>query len=239
MTFPIVAAANNSSGRTTSHTVALPTGIVSGNLLLIFFHCHDSDTVTFPAGWTKFFDIVYSGQESHVGAWRKADGTEGASITVTTVGSQYAVHISYRITGAADPTIQPPEVSTGVIGSSTNPDSDALTPTGGAKDYLWFSIEGHALASTPTAYPTNYSNGKSYVCSTVATLSVARRELNATSENPGTFSFSSAPLFWCACTVAVHPPIMPTGKIFIVDKDNNVFRIAPSTMTEEKRLDVS
>jgi hypothetical protein len=36
-----------------------------------------------------------------------------------------------------------------------------------------------------------------------------------------------------------NKPANPTGKIYVIDKDNNLFRVDPSTMTEEKKLGMS
>lgn len=218
MAFPQVAATNNgvNSSNDTNHTVNLPAGILAGNLLIVIF-CHDDDAenVTFPEGWTKFFDTDQAAMGLTI-AWRKADGEEGASITVTTASSEKSAHISYRITDAIDPTSQPPEASTGVTGENENPDPDSLTPTGGAKDYLWLTPLGWDTGMAVEAYPANYGNGERYSSGGAGNCSVAvaRRELNAISENPGTFTIDESEE-WVACTVAVHPVgVVAAGRSF-------------------------
>ncbi len=206
MSFPVVAATNHSVGNGTSHTIDLPAGIEAGDLLIVFF-ANDSDTdLTWPEGWTEFFVNDWQYVLHLSVAYRKADGGEGATITVTSDRSRHSSHISYKITGMIDPDIQAPEASTGVTGTSTNPDPDELTPTGGAKDYLWVAVSANDREWLATAYPTNYVDGETYASGALGacTISVATRNLNAVSENPSTFTISNSDE-WIACAVAVHP----------------------------------
>jgi len=208
--FPTVVTAANSVQATdsTSHTVSLPSGIVSGDLLIGFFSCDGTATVTWPNEGTDWIEIVSNASVANrlSIAWRKADGTEGASITVTTSASEESVHIVYRITGHIDPSTQPPEQAS-TTGSGVNPNPPDLTPTGGAKDYLWFAIEGSDDDDLVTVYPTSYTDGETYGSSTGGGdcgIGAARRELNAASENPGAFTIAATEQ-WVAATIAVHP----------------------------------
>ncbi len=192
MTFPVVAATNTSSDTSgTNHTVNLPTGITAGDRLVVFFGAAGVDG-TFPTGWTKlggtYLDV----------AWRVADGTEGATITVTTPSSTGTGHVSYRVTGAGA------VESANVNGSGTAPNPPSLTPSGGAKDYLW--LVAGALNNTLTGAPTNYTN---YLESTYPTweLGTARRSLNAASEDPGAFAGLTG--IWSAFTLAIEPGGLP------------------------------
>jgi hypothetical protein len=188
----------------TSHTVNLPPNISAGDLLIVFFSCDGIETVTWPTadGWASIFHQT-NANTLDIG-YKIADGTEGATITVDTGSSEQSAHISYRITG--HDYAQAPEVSTGATGNSTSPNPDSLTPTGGAKDYLWIAVEGNDDGqSAASAYPSNYTNGQTNNsgASGGANVAVARRELNASSEDPGAFT---TPLEkWVACSVAVHP----------------------------------
>ena len=225
MAYPQVGATNHSieTDDTTSHTVSLPANIQAGETLLVFF-ATDGDTydeISFPAGWT----VIERENEPSVTvavAWRKADGNEGASITVTTGAvSERSAHISYRISGATDPTVTPPEVSGGVSGSDANPNPDSLTPTGGSKGYLWIAVAACDGLRTFTGYPTNYSNGETYQApdggsAWGCSVAVARRELTADSEDPGTFTISFTE-GWVACTVAVYPAAGATYELSCSD----------------------
>jgi hypothetical protein len=207
--FPAVQATNTSghSSNVTSHTVNLPTGINAGDLLIVFFSCDGNETVTWPTvdGWASIFNQT-NANTLDIG-YKIADGTEGSTITVGTGTTEQSAHISYRITG--HDSAQAPEASAGATGNSTSPNPDSLAPTGGAKDYLWIAVEGNDQGDAASAYPTNYTNGQTNNIGTNngANVAVARRALNASSEDPGTFTIPSEE--WIACTVAVHP-VPPT-----------------------------
>lgn len=217
MAFPVIADSNNSieGSDTSTHTVSLPANISAGDLLIVLFSNDGDDTVSFPAGWTQLFSDTYSVYTRFSAAYRKADGNEGASISVTTSGSERSAHISYRITGAADPDTQAPEVSTSNSDRTDSPDPNSLTPTGGAKDYLWIACVGSDDLDLATGYPTNYSNGETYRATTSSggsVVSAAKRNLNASSENPGTFTLANSEE-WVAYTIAVHPSAAAGGGV--------------------------
>lgn len=212
MAFPTVEATNNSAEGTagTSHTVSLPADIQADETLLVFFATDRKAVVTFPEGWTKLFEYNYGFYTTLAIAWRKADGEEGASITVTTDNVEESAHISYRISGATDPTSTPPEVSAEAHAISDSPDPASLTPTSGSKEYLWIAIESNNEDTLVTVYPTNYTNGETYYSAIgvgACAIGVARRELETDSENPGVFTLASSE-GWIACTVAVHPEVV-------------------------------
>lgn len=195
---PVVEATNTSAelGKTTSHSVALPASIAAGDELIVAFAAKGT-TFNLPSGWTE----LYNSGSAFPGLFvirREADGGEGATLTVTTGGSQKSAHASYRISGAVAS-----EISTAATGTSVNPDPPSLTPSGGALDYLWLAIDSNEGGATVSAYPTNYTDGFQSA-NPGETIESARRELNAASENPGTFTISGS-FNWRAVTVAVPP----------------------------------
>jgi len=221
--YPVVAATNESTTSTagTSHIVSLPTGITAGDLLLV---CLDkgstSATVDALAGWTELLDEA-SANGLYI-AYRKADGSEGSTITLTTSASTRSAEITFRITGAQDPAIQPPEIGTTATGTSATPDPPAAVMTGGSKDYLVIAFAGMAgeeadddtWGNTP---PTNYSptpplqkTGGTVGTNLGALAIAAYRQLTASSENPGTFGVDVSAA-WRAQTITIHPA--PVGAL--------------------------
>lgn len=213
MAFPVVqsTATSVSASSLTTHTITVPSGVVSGDLLIAFIAL---ENVTSPANqfsaWSdSFIEILDKTTGGSSGAsigvaYKFSDGTEGANITVDSVDSERAAHAMYRI-DTQSPVIAP-EITAGASGNSTSPDPDSLTPAGGAKDYLWMVLCGFERDdSTITAFPTNY--GSNQVTSSVfsgGTLGIATRNLNASTEDPGAFTISGAEE-WQAFTLAVHP----------------------------------
>ena len=201
------ATSTEDAGKTTSHTVSLPSNISLGDLLIVVFSLGGGNggTVSWPGGWTEIAEIDNSGSIKLAVAYRQADGDEDPTITVTSTEQERSSHTSYRITGHDDPATQAPELSTGATGDSTAPDPDSLTPTGGSKAYLWLAVHAHSQIVTTSGFPTNYSNGISAQGASAGTgVGSAERELTGSSEDPGVFTISGT-VKWAAATVAVHP----------------------------------
>ncbi len=203
--FPQVESINggNNNSNATSHTVNLPSGIVLNDVVLVFFASDGSPTITFPAGWIELFQNA-NGTNNKLGAWyRVANGTEGATITVTTSASERTAHTSYRISGAGGTPCYAP---TTVTGASVSPNPPSGTPFWAQANTLWFAACGYDYNRTVSAYPTNYTNGRNDYANNTQGCGVgtARREVNAASEDPGTFTISASD-DWVANTVAIQP----------------------------------
>lgn len=216
MAFPVIAATNTTNGTTATASAAvnLPTGIVSGNLLLVLHRSAvgtDTHAVS-GGGWTALFNDASDASDDRISLWyRQADGTEGATITITQTNSKFA-SLAWRITGHENPATQAPEFATLVTGTSTAPNPGNLTPTGGAKDYLWLWIGGWEgeQTSPPAGTPASYANaigansGTAGVVATNCRVASADRALNAASEDPGSWTISASD-DWTASVVAIHP----------------------------------
>jgi hypothetical protein len=215
MAFPVVEATNNnhSDSASTSHTVNLPASISAGDLLVVFFgHKDTAGGATFPAGWTKKTpERTQTGSVACMAlAWRWADGTEGATITVTTANNSRNASVSYRISGAINPSTQVPEENGHGEANTNSPNPPSLAPTGGAKDYLWLTAYASSHGRTLISAPTNYTNavgaGSNSGTGTNVGLGTARRNLNASSEDPGAWSVNGTAIEeTVSMTVAIHP----------------------------------
>ncbi len=208
MAFPTVAATNGGyDGTGTSHTVNLPSGIVAGDLLIVFFDSYTNLTVTFPSGWTKLFD-GNSGTygQTLVCYYRVADGTEGSTIAVTTSASEPTAHTSYRITGYSGA----PTCGTLATGTNTNPDPPSCSPGWGAQDILWIAVCG--AAAYVTAAPSGFGsfiNEPTY-SQYLGNIGSAQENYHGSYLNPGTFTINGS-ASWCANTVAIRPAAAPKG----------------------------
>jgi hypothetical protein len=146
MAFPVVEGRAESTTTTasTSHTVSLPASIASGNLLIVVIAAVDGTTTFSATGWTVGSTNTMTGA-THTTAWlyKKADGTEGTTFTLTSSNSCRSAEVSYRISGAEDPATQVPQSTTAsTTGNAVLNNPGANSPTGGSKDYLWISCFG-------------------------------------------------------------------------------------------------
>lgn len=226
MSFPTVQARNHGAVETvqSTHTLNLPSGIQPGDLLIAVLHYGVTGaTITWPGGWTAItggaVEATTGGAQGIASAYRKADGTEGASISVTSGINERICYQTYRISNAADPAVQAPEAaSTANAASASVPDPPSLTPTGGAKDYLWLAAGGRSRATADTsnditAGPTNYSSQQIDTNTTLGanfnSSGTFERSLNAASENPGAFTTNGGSTVATGLTIAIHPSGSP------------------------------
>lgn len=107
--------------------------------------------------------------------------------------------------------------STPNTGASANPDPPNATPTGwGTVDILYRAIFAHDDGRpTVSAYPTSYDlfpNNDTSGGSTGAGLGSAGRQLNSSSDDPGTFTRTGtgSTSAWVAWTVAIRPSSLAT-----------------------------
>lgn len=224
MAFPVVADFNTTDGTSASATpvVNLPANIAAGNLLLVLIRVAVGGSIGWPdADWHELFDASSDASDDQMAmAWRKATGSEGSTVTLSSTSGKFAA-ISWRITGAADPLIQPPQLSSVATGTSTTPDpfGHMVSP---AKDYLWMWIGGWEgeQTSPPTGNPTNYgdnihgaSSAAAGAVTTNCRVASATRNLNGTTDDPGSWTISVSD-DWTAYTVLVHPEDVTMEKWF-------------------------
>lgn len=190
----------------TSHTVGLPSGIISGDTVIVFFVCTTfGRTVTFPSGYTVFFSAD-GANTTHRIAWRLADGTEGANITVTTDLSRKSAHAAYNIAQTVNPNTTAPQASANTTGTSVNPDPDNLSVSPTGRQYLYMVFEGNNTGGNVITYPTNYVLGQRSRATSGAgnncNIGTAARFYGGASDNPDVFTMNTSG-DWGACTIAV------------------------------------
>lgn len=207
MAFPVVASLTPTvfSTAATSHLVDMPAVVNAGDQLIIAFSSDGSSTVTPPSGFSQLHTTSNTNLV-RLGTYRKvADGTEGGTtVDVVTSASCKAAAHTYRITSWHGTTI--PEVGTAATGASVNPDPPTLSPSWGAEDTLWLALAGINALVTTSVYPTNYTDGTTSGTSSgnANTVISARRELNATSDDPSALTVSTN-TEWVAQTLAIRP----------------------------------
>jgi hypothetical protein len=210
MTFASIAATNQGTGASsTEHTCNLPADIAAGDLLLL--HFGTNTTFTFadgnpPTGWTeKFLFFNDSIFDAHALLVRVADGDEGATVVVNTTGAETSWHISARISAATwVGSLTGVEVSANATGDSNEADPPSLTPDFGLSDTLWLALAMRNHSAAPTSFPTNYDDNQITQGITGSAGAWASRELAATSEDPGIFTYADPIREWSAVTVAIQ-----------------------------------
>ena len=206
MTFPViesVADDHNETGNSTTHTVDLPAGIRTGELLLIFAVSDGLDAQSAPIGWKRAASETSSPVTN---IWyKKAVGDEGSSITITTVAGQVLISKAYRISGAADPDIYPPEAAhAGASSAAAN--APSLSTSWNSEDTLWLSLVGvDTTGIIFTTFPRNFTDTGSFDADGGAgvTLAYCQKESHEQTIDPTAYAQSNEQ--WNAWTVAIRP----------------------------------
>jgi hypothetical protein len=216
--FP-VSAVRTSTGITSAAdpwTVNLPTGIVAGDLLVMMYRtaaaiAHDAGS---PAGWTYLVDGSAADASDDLTSilYRRADGSEGTTASIGFASAVKGAQLIYRITGAENPAVQPPELSAIATGASATVDPTAVTPTGGVKDYLflWLGAWEGEQVNPPATGPAGYSewfgntSGAAGAVDTNCRVNSGWKQAAAASEDGPAVTISVSDE-WSAWTMAIHP----------------------------------
>jgi hypothetical protein len=186
--YPVIenTATYQTNSEITNHSVTLPTGITSGDLLLMVFRAGGTQTATTPSGWS-LLDSRSSHGVTYVW-YRTADGSEGSTVTVTTGGNIRASAITYRISNWEG-------IPTSSFTNSNTNDPPSISPIWGASNSSLFiaALTNRRSDSNVTAAPTNYSGLLTISQSSDSNhnrsrVSTAHRFLTAASEDPDAFT---------------------------------------------------
>lgn len=138
------------SANQTTHTVNLPAGIASGDLLLLWFNKDGgTGTITTPSGWAIAISTITATDQSILFS-KTASGSEGTTVSVTTSISESSTCIAYRISGWTEVVYN----NSTVIGTTGYfPPATVATETAG-------SIALHLMSGNgAVAEPTDIPNG--------------------------------------------------------------------------------
>lgn len=194
-----------------------------GDLLIFIVVAYQTSTGTNAAfsgwnnGYTEFHDSATSTTMAIGCAYKWSDGTETgfAQVTQATTITGHAATILLSIPGAHATT--PPEAGGRASSAdATMADPTSLNPSGwDAEDTLWIAVGGDGETATAGSYtglasaPTNYGNYADTGISADAIggveAAVAFRQLNASSEDAGSFTADTSNARHAAILIAVRP----------------------------------
>ncbi len=200
---------------------------VAGTLLIVFVRfAGNPGTVTF-TGYGTLAQADLDAADDTTGIYYKlADGTEGASDVLGTTNSVKLAAISWEVTGAQDPGVDAPIVSTAATGTtaanSANPGS--VAPFSPPQDTLYIAMAGgDGEVGAYTASPTNYStvtaanSGTGGVAASNVFIGAGSRQITASSsDDPGVFTHAAHTTGWTAYTIAIRPPPAVTPSVPIL-----------------------
>jgi len=218
---------NDDSTATTGHVLSFQGANPSaGELLVMFLRFAAAPGTITATGYTAFAgpDTSDASDDTSVIYYRWADGTEGASDTITTANSVKSAGSGCIVTGAENPATQAPQASTVAIGTGANADPTTVTPTGGAKDYLWLSylgMDGETQSASIAGGWTLQGVGTSGTGGAAATNCITWQAFlasNAASMDPPAWTSTAPTSGWTAWAVAVHPPAAAAGSLMLPNR---------------------
>jgi len=219
--FPYIKDSNNSEvgGSNTSHTVALPSDVASGDLLLIVFTYRNYTvpgvTLTTPSGWVVVDSLVTDNDISislYIFA-RIADGSEDSTVAITSSANARSSHCSVCVAGHAAEVSPISGMSISKTGNdefpygSLNPPS--VTASWGSDKNLWIAVGGivgggRTYVSAPAGYAkTELGQNTNTLASRCATA-VAHRYLASSSDDPSAFDLGTES-YWKAMSLVIKP----------------------------------
>lgn len=200
----------------------------SGDLLIAIVYAYQSSATAnavwsgWTAGWTEFADFSTTTGMAIGAAYKFSTGSETGTISVTEAATitGHATFVLLSIPGAHASTI--PEAGGFASGTAAAADPAAFDPAGwDAEDNLWIAVGCTGETATTGSFtgtasaPTNYTNFVATAISADAVGgldgAVAFRQLNAASENVGTFSVDTSNARNSALVIAVRPGPLVTG----------------------------
>lgn len=199
---------------TTSPVVNLPVSAIAGDRVFIAFgYAVTGNTISVPGGTGVVIEQqVEQALGGTNGLYCLVYEVQGAETTLTlaATSSTKAAAVACLVTGDDDAIT--PEFSSGAVGSNGPPDPDAVTPTGGSKDYLFIiagSMGGEVALTGADADYSNFTEADSGTAGAVTSNSrtaIATRQLTAAaSDDPTAFTGGDATQEWAAMTIAFHP----------------------------------
>lgn len=227
--FPQVAEVTSGTQTTNSSDwdLTYPSGLEEGDLILAFLAVDGSEASTpdfSDSGWHRRMRNPL--EVGIIAAAKISDGTETGTFTVTHGANEQGAWRVYRITGwfgsglwadsatndAGFVSINGTGIALAIVDyngtPSTTPSfSGGLNPSQwGVEKTLWIAAMAADASPTISAFPTNYTNTSADVSggSAGATLGLARRESEASSETPGAYTISASEQ-WATFLVAIRP----------------------------------
>lgn len=179
-----------------AHRVPVPSGVVEGDTLVLFFTGNANPTTTTgPAGWTPLSGVDLSGLRGRV--WTRTATAADVGTTVTVTSSAYTKAdvklLAYRGAGGAGGPIDVHAVATESTTRATHT-APSVTPTGAdARVVVYWADKSstntdHVLPAGLTELaPTTFGSGSGYV-----TASVGDRALGPAGVATGTFTATGA-----------------------------------------------
>jgi len=204
MAFPVLVetAATSNGTATTTPAITLPDNLATGQLLIVYlFNDYNITENNTPTGWTELHQSEPTSAMRCSIFWKVSEGDEGTELDFTSGNVEYSgCAFSFN---DHDSSTNPPEIATATASFGTQ-DPPSLTPGGGSLEYKWLAQGSRDANTTAYSPPSGYTELVDFSGSGAPSISVAHLDVEASAENPGTFTNSTSGV-WLASTIAIYP----------------------------------
>jgi hypothetical protein len=227
--YPIVESVTETVDDTlaTTHDINLPTGANIGDLLVMLVGAYESSptaVVGIPSGWTNLGGTYSNADDCHSALfYRVVDGTEGATVALTSAANTRVATQVMRITNYDG---VPESTWTGHYSATNAPNPTEHTTSWTERPTLWLATFAGRYGGTVSSYPADYSDGlatRGASGTSYGAVASSQRELATTVENP--LSFTTVGSFYGrAITVAISgfpDGIVSKSGAFLIDYDGS------------------
>jgi len=204
MAFPalVTSFVGSTTSNGTTHNITVASGIISGQLLLVFVSADGApDITTSTSGWTR--DGVAQSFNSAVAQakfYKIADGSEsGSTLAITTSANERISWVGLVIQSwqGSAPNTGFTITGGGSTGTDANPDPASITGGSTNDDYLFVACYSVDSNKTTSSYPTGYTTiqlSQSEGSTNGSGVGVAAKQITGSSvvDNPGTYTISGA-----------------------------------------------
>jgi hypothetical protein len=210
MAFPSVVGTQFSleTGDVTTHNINIPSGAAGDRCIVGFAYDGPTETPGWPAGWNPLVQVERLSAVGMEVRYRDYDGSEGATVDVTTTAEESAHEAVLVDAGTFDVGTAP--AAAGASGASTGPAPPTLNPANwDAEDTLWILMAASDVSTAFTGYPTDYADNRHTHTSGGTQgvgIAVATRNLNAASQTPDSFLIAASE-DWVTVTIAIRPTV--------------------------------
>ena len=207
--FPTIAGSSTIYFSSTGNpqVITLPSGIVTGDLLLVVYQPAGGSTASTPTGWTLLASSTNATYYSYV-FYLIATSSVASTLPIPMSGYVRATAVSYRI--SVNTFSGTPEIKY-AAGSTSSP---ALSPSWGSADNLWIAGLTNVYSGKTTAAPTNYSGFMSVGPGTASVayseIGTAYRNYTSSSDTPGLWTTTGSFTGPNALTIVVKPVVTAT-----------------------------
>lgn len=198
------------SGSSTTPSVAVPSGVVSGDIVILIASTDASaasfDIADFPTGFTRFVndDITGDGQSVGIG-WKRLTGSDAGSYTFGNVGAN-ADWVCQAFAFSGRHATDPPVISTSSLDNTLSntpqsPSANGVTAVEG-DDLLWLCAPDVDASGNFTAFsvvPTDFTSRETLENAWTTLLGASRDNVSAgaTGAISGQFTHSNQACWGC------------------------------------------